>query len=475
LLAGVPLHIRALGLYMLHIFLMSLLTTNGLQLALPTIMKDFDMPVTTVVWIMIAYSVALSGGTLALGAITTYFDRRNLVILGLVVDVGLMMITFFTGNIYIFIVCRFFSALFRVFPWLILQVVGIGGFPVEQRGRAVGFSTLAQGLGLMISLPLTGFFTDVIGWRWLFVAGSVGFTAMVPLVYALIPPLPPVKDTEGTKSFDFGGTVLMMTGLITLITSLQLFARGLGAGTEVLILAAVAITTLVSFVWVELHVKAPVLDFSLFKSAEVTLAASQALFVGFGIGSFLVLLPFLFQEGIGWTAGYMSGVLFFQNLTRPVAGPVSGRLADRYGTFAILFPAVIVSVIGQTVLAFVGTDPAVAFVVGALIFWGTGQAVLQTVNLRQIFTALPADRLHLAPSINLVLSTLGTITGQAIGSLVVQRSEGQAPDDLVSGISQAILAISVFFFVGMVATQILPRLLLRRNTVASSAAVEVRS
>jgi DHA2 family multidrug resistance protein-like MFS transporter len=457
---------------MLHIFLMTLFTTNGLQLALPTIMKDFDVPVTTVVWIMIAYSVALSGGTLAMGAISTYFDRRTLVVIGLVVDVGLMMVTFLTGNIYIFIVCRFFSALFRVFPWLILQVVGIGGFPVEQRGRAVGFTTLAQGLGLMISLPLTGFFTDVIGWRWLFVAGSVGFVAMVPLVYALIPSLPAEKGGAGTKSFDFAGTALMMTGLITLITSLQLFARGLG-GSGVLLLAGVSVTTLVGFLWVELHTKMPVLDFSLFKSAEVTLAASQSIFVGFGIGSFLVLLPFLFQEGIGWTGAYRRGVLLFQNLTRPVAGPVSGRLADRFGSFAILFPAVIVSVIGQTVLAFVGTAPAVALVVGALIFWGTGQAALQTVNLRQIYTALPHDRLHLAPSINLVLSTLGTISGQAIGSLVVQHSEGQAPADLVSGISQAILAISVFFFVGMVLTQILPRLLLRRGAVASSAAVEV--
>lgn len=474
MLSGVPIHIRALWLYMLHIFLMTLLTTNGLQLALPTIMKDFNVPVTTVIWIMIAYSVALSGGTLALGAVTTYFDRRTLVVIGLVVDVVVMMITFFTGNIYVFIVCRFFSALFRVFPWLVLQVVGIGGFPVEQRGRAVGYTTLAQGLGLMISLPLTGFFTDVIGWRWLFVASSVAFLAMVPMVYAMIPKLPPVPETEGPKKqFDFAGTVLMMTGLITLITSLQLFARGLGAGSQVIILGVVAGTTLAAFVWVELHARTPVLDFTLFKSPQVLLAASQAVFVGFGIGSFLVLLPFLFQEGIGWTAGYASGVLFFQNLSRPVAGPVSGRLADRFGSFAVLFPAVIISVIGQVILAFVGTSPAVALVVGALIFWGTGQAVLQTVNLRQVFTALPHDRLHLAPSINLVLSTLGTITGQAIGSLVVQRSDGRTPDDLVTGISHAILAITVFFFVGMLVTQMLPRLLLRRRSIAPGAAVEV--
>jgi hypothetical protein len=99
---------------------------------------------------------------------------------------------------------------------------------------------------------------------------------------------------------------------------------------------------------------------------------------------------------------------------------------------------------------------------------------MQTVNLRQVFTALPADRLHVAPSINLVLSTLGTVTGQAIASLVVQRAEGNSPDQLVSGISDAILAISAFFLIGMLATQILPRLLLRRKAKATGAAAEVR-
>ena len=42
----------------------------------------------------------------------------------------------------------------------------------------------------------------------------------------------------------------------------------------------------------------------------------------------------------------------------------------------------------------------------------------------------------------------------------------------MSGISHAILAISAFFFVGMLLTQLLPRLLLRRS---AEVAVEART
>src|SRR5687767_10129317 len=84
-----PLHVRALGLYVTYTFIMSIATTMGLQLALPTIIEEFDVPVTTAVWVLISYFVALAGATVALGGLSTYFDRRMLVVLGIAVDIVL--------------------------------------------------------------------------------------------------------------------------------------------------------------------------------------------------------------------------------------------------------------------------------------------------------------------------------------------------------------------------------------------------
>src|SRR5215207_9413157 len=92
----IPTYQRALALYMLHSLIMSTLTVSGLQVALPKIMSDFNVPVTTAVWIAIAYFVALSGGTMTLGGITTLFERRKLIVIGLAGDIVVMMITFFT-------------------------------------------------------------------------------------------------------------------------------------------------------------------------------------------------------------------------------------------------------------------------------------------------------------------------------------------------------------------------------------------
>lgn len=461
-----PLYRRALLLYLAYTFIMSVGTVNGLQIALPQIMDDFGVPVTTAAWVGMAYFVALAGGTLALSGLTKIYDGRKLVIFGLVADVLIMLVTFFTQDVYVFILTRFLSPLVRVFPWLVLQVQGIGGFPPEERGKAVGYNMVAQGLGLMLALPLTGFVVDMWSWRWMFMGTSVLFLLMVPLVLASIPPLPPSQDEKTRLSdFDFLGSGLMMGGTVALITSLQLFARGLGGGILIPLLAFGGIGALLGFVWVELHSRAPVLQFSLFRDPGVMMASSQAVLMGSITGVFLLMLPFLFIQGFGWSAAYASNILLFQNLMRPVAGPVGGRLADRFGTGSVILPAAAVSVTGQVGLALLNASPAAVLVAGIVLLWGTGLALMQTANLGQIYAALPQHQLHLAPSLNLVVTTFGTTVGQATGSLLVERID-RATDSAIAfqdGISLAIGAVTVFFSVGILVTQVLPRLVLRQR------------
>lgn len=466
---GLPVYQRAMVLYLVYSFVMSVGTVNGLQVALPQIMKDFDIPVTTAAWVGMAYFVALASGTLAFGGLTKIYDGRKLVIFGLIADVVVMTIGFFTSDIYIFLVCRFLSPLFRVFPWLVLQVEGIGGFPAEQRGKAVGLNMVSQGTGLMLSLPLTGLVTDTIGWRWLFMGTSVLFLAMVPLILKTIPSLPPEPGQKARLSeFDFLGSGLMMAGTVSLITSLQLFARGLGGGALIPVLAIIGIGALAAFVWVELHSKAPVLQFSLFRDPGVFMASAQAVMMGGLTGVFLLMLPFLFIEGYGWSAAYAANILLFQNFMRPAAGPVGGRLADRFGTAAVILPAAALSVTGQIGMVLLGASPAAIVVGGVLLLWGTGLALMQTANLGQIYAALPRNQLHLAPSLNLVVTTFGTTSGQATGSLLVERI-GRAtdtPSEFVDGLSIAIMVITAVFTVGILLSQVLPRVLLRQRASA---------
>jgi hypothetical protein len=88
---------------------------------------------------------------------------------------------------------------------------------------------------------------------------------------------------------------------------------------------------------------------------------------------------------------------------------------------------------------------------------------MQTANLRQIYAALPRTHLHLAPSLNLVVTTLGSTSGQAIGSLVIEHTRDNATgrSEYVGLVNDGIIYITIFFAIGMVVTQVLPRIVLR--------------
>lgn len=453
-------------------FIMSIGTVSGLQLALPSIMQDFDVPVTTAVWVLLAYFVAIPGVSVAIGGISTHFEQRKLAVLGLCVDMFLMLIIFFTTSIYVFIVCRLLSSTARIFPWLILQVEGIGGFPPEQRGKAVGYSSAMTGLSMLLSLPLTGFVVDNAGWRYLFLGTSIAYALLIPLFLLLLPPMPPKNPGKTLRDFDLLGSFLMVGSVIALLTSLQLFARGLESGALPLVLGVGGLIGLLAFVWVELHAESPILQFSLFKIPGVSLAASQAAVLGFANGSFLLMLPFYFITGIGWTAANASQLLLFQNLMRPPAAPIAGRITDKWGTMAVVGPAATLAIISQVLLSQLGASPVVSILVLALTVWGTAQGLMMTTNLRQIYTSLPSRSLHLAPSVNISFSQLGNTSGQAFGSLAVERAQlaGVSGTLFVGALADSMKLVTLLFAAGMILTQVMPRLLLRSRMAPSNAA-----
>ena len=454
---------RALALFMAHQSAMHLGTAAGLTVALPTMMAEFHVDVATVIWVQLAYSVALAGGSIPLGQLDALVGRRTLILAGIAADLVLMLVTCITASIYVVIVARFLSALVRTPPWLYLQLLSIGSYPAEQRGKALGLTRLAYGAALIVSVPLTGWVTDHWGWRWMFLGTAVIWAVLIVAVWWLVPVDEPATEGRGLSrlaNIDVLGGMLLMTGVIGVVASLQTFAKGqptppgIAAG-------ALGVVALIAFVGQERRARAPILRWSLFRVRDIFVSAAQSFFLGFANGVVVLLLPFLFIKGYAWTAAYAGALLLFLNLPRPPAGLLGGWLADRYGSRNVILPAALAVLAGQLLAASFGAGPPLALIVVALLLIGLGDALGTTANLRQIFSAMPRAHLYLAPGTNLVLSVLGTTVGQAFVAAAlefggVSSAAGAGSPALVGAASTLLLATSALFVVGMAAAQVLP-------------------
>ncbi|KAJ3342212.1 hypothetical protein HDU93_003002 [Gonapodya sp. JEL0774] len=133
------------------------------------------------------YSVSSAIMPLVWASISDRYGRRPVYIGANVVCLLSAIFMIFTTNIQMLIGLRFLqgagaSAAFSILAGTISDL-----YPIDQRGRAYGYSSVGTVLGAVLGPALGGIITDLLGWRHIFtvVAAATGFEII--LLYMLVP------------------------------------------------------------------------------------------------------------------------------------------------------------------------------------------------------------------------------------------------------------------------------------------------
>ena len=436
-------------------------SVTGTALALPVMVNDFDVSVTTVIWVMLAYSLAVAGTSLPLGQLSTILSRRTMIVGSMALDIGLMVLVFFTPYIFVVIVARFIHAAARVGPLLVLQVMGVGGFPQERRGRVLGIMDLVMGFNTMMVIPASGFIIDQWGWRWIFLGSAMVMSLVAIAVVFFLPKDERPADREKPRllSFDMPGSFLFLVGVVGVLLSVQMYTRGMGVIGGTLVLVG-GLAALVAFVWVELRTARPIIFFPLFRNPGYLVGSSQGVIAGMLNQSPMIILPFLLISGYGWSVAYTGGILFFLSVARPLASPLAGFLSDRIGSNKVIIPAAVISMAAMISIVLQGTQPSVPALAVSLVFLGFGQGMTMVAMQRLLFTSLPQSQMHMAPGTSMIFRHLGSTSGQAIAAVALATgaasvvASGEPNPALANAAITGLLWITVAVGIGTVVAQL---------------------
>ena len=250
--------------------LMIVLDTTIVNVALPSIRVDLKFTETSLVWVVNAYMLTFGGFLLLGGRLGDLFGHRRLFLLGLIL---------FTAAS---VGCGVATSQGMLIGARAIQ--GIGGAVVTavalslimdlftetgERAKAMGIYGFVCSAGGSVGVLLGGFLTTTLNWHWIFLV-NVPIGALVYFACRrLMPHLP------GTAS----GTKLDVAGAITVTTSLMLAVYAVVNGHEVgwrsmqtvgTLTGAVAL--LVTFLFIESRVKAPLMPLGLFRLRNVATA-----------------------------------------------------------------------------------------------------------------------------------------------------------------------------------------------------------
>jgi MFS transporter, DHA2 family, multidrug resistance protein len=308
---------------------MAVLDATIVDVSLAKLMAAFGISVDKVEWVITAYMLVFAVMLPTAGWIADHFGYKRTYFLALAM---FTLGSFLCGQAWnedVLILSRIIQATGAGLLMPTGMAIITREFPPRQRGLALGFWGIAAAASVSLGPMIGGYLIDNINWNSIFnvnvPVGIIGLFATYVIQREY--------KTERVRSFDVIGFISMATFLTTLLLALtDANAKwNTGGWTSPFIINCLIISSLAFMIFIvtEATVKHPLIEMSLFKDFNFTVANGVLFIFGFGMFGSTFLLPLYLQNSLGYTA-FQAGSLFLPvGLIQAVTAPVAGFLSDK--------------------------------------------------------------------------------------------------------------------------------------------------
>ncbi|GAB2540605.1 MFS transporter [Nocardia heshunensis] len=297
--------------------------------------------------------------------------------------------------------------------WRVVQ--GIGGamlmanaaailtdaFPAEQRGFALGINQVAAVAGSFLGLLLGGLLAQ---WDW-----KAVFWVSVPFgILGTVWSYRSLHDNgqRNAGSLDVPGTVTFAVGLTALLTGItygiQPYGNSNTGWSNPWVLTAVfgGIAVLALFCWIETRVEQPMFHLSLLKVRAFGLGNLAGLMSSLGRGGLQFMLIIWLQgiwlplHGFDYESTPLWAGIYLLPLTVGflVAGPVSGKLSDKYGPRLFATLGMTITAVTFVLLVVLPVDFSYWAFAVVIALNGLGSGMFASPNTAEVMSAVPASQ-----------------------------------------------------------------------------------
>ena len=323
------------------------------NLALPKIINDFGITVSSAGWIATAYILANAVFVPVWGKLGDTIGRKKVYILGFSIFIFGSVLAGLAWNLGSMIAFRVIQAIAGSADYpTAMAIIAVTFKEGKQRAQALGIWSSSFAAATVFGPLLGGPLIDNFSWRSVFLInlpiGIIGIIMALTFIHES-------RSETKTRYFDWWGAIVLGAMLSSLVLVLD---KGLDWGwlsVSSLLCYFAIIIFLGLFIRIEHHVPEPIVDLKFFKIPAFvnTLLNNFIVFMGMMGGVFLI--PIFAQTFLGYDAT-QSGYLFIPMaaalmLAAPIGGNLVGRVQPRY----VIFASTIVAAIGIFMFSFL--DP----------------------------------------------------------------------------------------------------------------------
>lgn len=384
---------------------------SSVNIALPSIGKEFKMNAISLSWIATAFILPNAMLLIPFGRLGDLYGRRKIFSYGILTYTASSLLLAISNSSMTLIFFRVLQGMGGAMIFATGMAILISIVPVGERGKAIGINAASAYVGLSTGPVVGGFLTQYFGWRSIFVS-------MVPLgLIIIIFNFWKLKE-EWTKSegekFDFTGGVIYCFTLFSIMYGFSLLPAMIGFG-----FILIGILGLLALVRWEDKAESPLLNFSLFRKNTLFILSNVAALINFS-ATFAVtfLLSLYLQYTKGLSPRDAGLILISQPVVQAIFSPIAGRLSDWIEPRIVSSIGMAATVIGLLSFTFLREKTTLAYIIASLIFLGFGFALFAAPNTNAVMSSVEKKFYGIASAMVATMRLTGGMFSMGITMLV---------------------------------------------------------
>ena len=380
-------------------------TQLQLSAALPTIVAEFGISVTTGQWLTSIFQLVMGVMVPLTAYLTRRFSTRQIVITSMTIFTLGSLMAWVSPTFILVLLGRMLEAIGTGVMWPVLQITVFSIYPLSRRGMAMGMVGMAMSVAPAIGPTFGGWQTDANGWRSIFLTlTAIGAFALVLATFWLHN----FGATDKTVKADFFSVFLSVFGFGGLMFGFTNIESYPFAHPLVWLPMVVGMVGIVWFIlrqlsnkraWVEAQSRSaaenapagaesaagpaanaadahegilhghlrfhrwhrttgrePLLDLEVLKNRSFTVGTITAALSFFAFSSITVILPLYIQDDRGYSAT-MSGLIMLPGaLGQAIAQFFGGKALDRFGARPVALIGTITLCFGTVMMSLISMD-----------------------------------------------------------------------------------------------------------------------
>ncbi|OES44028.1 DHA2 family efflux MFS transporter permease subunit [Domibacillus iocasae] len=400
----------------------SLLNETLLNVALPSIMKDFDVSASAVQWLSTGYMLVNGILIPASAFFIQKFTNRNLFITAMILFTAGSVLATLSPTFSVLLAARMIQASGSAIMMPLLMNVMLASFPIERRGAAMGIFGLVMITAPAIGPTLSGWLIEHYSWRTLF--DVVIPIATITLIFAFFK-LKNITPQRNIK-LDVFSLILSSIGFGGILYGFSSAGEKGWDSTHVYGTIAAGVISLVLFVLRQMKLEEPLLQFRIYKYPMFALSSAISVVLAMAMFSAMLLMP-IYVQTIRGISPLDSGLLMLPGaIVMGIMSPVTGILFDKFGARILAVIGLSLTILTTFMFSNLTMDTSYGYIMGIYTLRMLGMSMVMMPVMTNGLNQLPPTMNPHGTAMNNTLQQVSGAVGSAfLVTLMQNRTESE--------------------------------------------------